>query len=210
MPNSLICAHAGAENTPPNTLESLALLMPSGADLVEVDLRRARDGDLVLCHDKPEKGGEYATFPEALRLLARTPGAGLNVDVKEPGIIFQAWEIVKQQGLQARVIFTGDVSREEADETQKTGLPLWINQCRLPITQWPNAHLAAREQGFAMLNIDWRRLNERMLAAAPERLSVWTVNNEEKLRELLALGVGSITTREPLLALRLRREIQGT
>lgn len=209
MAKSLICAHAGAENTRPNTLESLKLLLPIGVDLVEVDLRRAFDGSLVLCHDKLAQGEEYAAFTGALHLMARMAGVRLNVDVKEPGVIFPAWEAAKEQGLEGRIIFTGDVSREEADEAQKAGLPLWINQYRLPVNQWPKAHLAARERGFAMLNIDWRRLNGRMLAEAPERLSVWTVNDGGKLRELLTLGVGSITTREPLMALKLRLEIQG-
>lgn len=209
MPGTLICAHAGAGNTQPNTLESLALLMSSGAELVEADLRRALCGSLVLCHDRPEKGREYAAFPEALRLLARTDEVRLNVDVKEPGVLFPAWEAAKEQGLEGRMVFTGDVSQAEAAAAQKAGLPLWINQSLLPIAQWPKAHLAARARGFAMLNIDRRRLNGRMLEEAPERLSVWTVNEEGQLRELLARGVGSITSREPAMALRLRREIQG-
>ncbi|MDD4080121.1 MAG: glycerophosphodiester phosphodiesterase [Eubacteriales bacterium] len=209
MPKTLICAHAGAENTQPNTLESLALLFSCGADLAEVDLRADAHGGLILCHDRPKKDEEHPTFTEALRLLKQTPNARLNLDVKEPGVIFPAWEAAQKRGLEGRIIFTGDVSQEEADEAQKAGLPLWINQYRLPVSQWRRAHLTARERGFAMLNIDWRGLNEEMLEDDPARLSVWTVDEEEKLRELLALGVGSITTREPALALRLRREIQG-
>ena len=41
-----------------------------------------------------------------------------------------------------------------------------------------------------------------------DRFSVWTVNDEKTLRALLTAGVKNITTRQPVLALRLRGEIQ--
>ena len=38
---TMITAHAGAENTAPNTLESLRMLAGCGADAVELDVRAA-------------------------------------------------------------------------------------------------------------------------------------------------------------------------
>mgnify|MGYP003300200603 CR=1 FL=1 len=40
--------------------------------------------------------------------------------------------------------------------------------------------------------------------------SAWTVDDEATLRALLEMGITNITTRKPVLALRLRDEIQGT
>ena len=212
MSKSLICAHAGAENSRDNSLESIAMLLDCGADLVEVDLWGPRGGDLVLCHDRPGPGEEHPLFFEALGLLAKVQGPRLNVDVKEPGAIFPAWNMACEEGHGGRVIFTGDVSWQEAQEAQealKARLPLWINHYLLPCNKRRQAHQAAFELGFAMLNISWRSLNERMLSEAPERLSVWTVNEEARLGDLLARGVGSITTQAPIMALKLRRELQG-
>jgi len=212
MSKSLICAHAGAENSRDNSLESIAMLLDCGADLVEVDLWGPRGGDLVLCHDRPGPGEEHPLFFEALGLLAKVQGPRLNVDVKEPGAIFPAWNMACEEGHGGRVIFTGDVSWQEAQEAQealKARLPLWINHYLLPCNKRRQAHQAAFELGFAMLNISWRSLNERMLSEAPERLSVWTVNEEARLGDLLGRGVGSITTQAPIMALKLRRERQG-
>jgi len=209
MSKSLICAHAGAENSRDNSLESIAMLLDCGADLVEVDLWGPSGGALALCHDRPGPGEAHPLFAEALGLLAKSRGPRLNVDIKEPGAIFPAWNLACELGLEGRVIFTGDVSWQEAQEALKARLPLWLNHYLLPFNKRRQAHQAAFELGFAMLNISWRSLNERMLSEAPERLSVWTVNEEARLGELLARGVGSITTRTPIMALKLRRERQG-
>lgn len=208
MPKSLICAHAGAENSLDNSPKSIAMLLDCGADLVEVDVWNLPGEGLVLCHDEPKQGESYPLLAEALHLLGQTRGPRLNVDIKQPGTIFPAWDLAREQGLEDRIIFTGDVSRKESEEALKAGLPLWINHYLLPLAHRLRAHLAAGELGFAMLNIYWRRVSERMMEEAPERLSVWTVNEEPKLRELLSRGVGSITTRTPLLAIKLRRQIQ--
>ena len=119
MSKSLICAHAGAENSRDNSLESIAMLLDCGADLVEVDLWGPRGGDLVLCHDRPGPGEEHPLFFEALGLLAKVQGPRLNVDVKEPGAIFPAWNMACEEGLGGRIIFTGDVSWQEAQEALK-------------------------------------------------------------------------------------------
>ena len=46
----MITAHAGAENTPANTLESLRALAVCGADALEMDVRAGEDGP-VLSHN---------------------------------------------------------------------------------------------------------------------------------------------------------------
>lgn len=55
-PKTLITAHAGAENTMPNTLESIRALAECGAEMIEVDVR-GQDGQLILTHNEPRAGG---------------------------------------------------------------------------------------------------------------------------------------------------------
>ena len=52
-------------------------------------------------------------------------------------------------------------------------------------------------------------VTEELLAQSPERLSLWTVSEEQAIARFLRAGVKNITSRTPRLALRLRKEIQG-
>src|SRR5580692_11506723 len=47
----LLCHRTANRDLPENTLESLALAAHMGCDIVEVDVRRTLDGQLVLNHD---------------------------------------------------------------------------------------------------------------------------------------------------------------
>lgn len=57
--------------------------------------------------------------------------------------------------------------------------------------------------------MDYARVTEELLAQSPERLSLWTVSEEQAIARFLRAGVKNITSRTPRLALRLRKEIQG-
>jgi hypothetical protein len=112
----IVIVHRGAAAfAPENTLEAYAAAMDYGADGCEVDLRRTRDGVLVLFHDDMldrltdglgtvrqvtyrelldlraqeafgrAMGGTPPTFG-ALLDLARRRGMLLHLDVKEPGL----------------------------------------------------------------------------------------------------------------------------
>ncbi len=112
----VIMVHRGAgAAAPENTLQALAVAMDWGADGVEVDLRRTRDGVLVVFHDEtvdrllhglgpvaeltarellalaPREargrpvGGTPPSFVQVLD-LARQRAALLHLDLKEPGL----------------------------------------------------------------------------------------------------------------------------
>jgi glycerophosphoryl diester phosphodiesterase len=108
-----ITAHAGCEGTIDDSLESVETGIRSGADIIEVDARLNRQGILVFSHDEDPEG-EYQGKPlleEALDLIARSPGTGVNCDVKEPEIIPIALDLAARKGLgRGRFIFTGAVS----------------------------------------------------------------------------------------------------
>ena len=58
-------------------------LLNSGADLLEIDIRRTKDGVIVISHDEPRPGGEHATLDEVLQ--AARGRIGLQLDLKEAG-----------------------------------------------------------------------------------------------------------------------------
>ncbi|MFQ5747160.1 MAG: glycerophosphodiester phosphodiesterase [Gemmatimonadota bacterium] len=100
--------HRGvAAEAPENTIASLDLAMRLGADALELDVRRTRDGELVLIHDPTldrttDRSGAVAGLPASevraaragpgpgecvptLRdALSRFPGVDITVDVKDP------------------------------------------------------------------------------------------------------------------------------
>ena len=203
---TMITAHAGAENTPPNTAESLRILLALGADAVEVDVRRVNDS-LILSHDEPLFKKSVFTLAEALGQLRDAPGAMMNVDVKHEGMIVEVQQLAREYGVTERLLFTGDIGGDDERDIKNGGIPLWINQGLLPRRDWDDPLPEAERRGFQIVNIDKRKVTEQMLNRA-DRFSVWTVNDEKTLRALLTAGVKNITTRQPVLALRLRGEIQ--
>lgn len=88
-------------------------------------------------------------------------------------------------------------------------IPLWYNQYILPQEERHDPLTAIRRRGLHTLNIDRKQVTDELLKSGAGYLSVWTVNEEDELRRLLEAKVRNITTNQPDLALRLRREIQG-
>jgi glycerophosphoryl diester phosphodiesterase len=77
-------AHRGASwEAPENTPAAFAKAIEAGADMIEFDVRRARDGRLVISHDPIFRPGtDLATLEETLQL---TEGRiQLDVELKEP------------------------------------------------------------------------------------------------------------------------------
>jgi glycerophosphoryl diester phosphodiesterase len=202
----MITAHAGAEDTTANTPESLRTLLSIGADAVEVDVRRV-DGTLILSHDMPREAKDCATLQEALALLKTVPHMKMNIDIKTPGLIMDILALARKAGIADRLLMTGDVGPDDYPAILANEIPLWLNHYLLPMHEWPNPVQGAEKLGFYFVNIDKRMLTDKMLGQT-DRFSVWTVNDEETLRRLLLAEVKNITTRKPLLAMRLRGEIQ--
>ena len=203
---TMITAHAGAEDTAANTLESLQTLLSLGADAVEVDVRRV-EGSLILSHDAPARGKTCPTLQEALALLKAVPHVKMNIDIKMAGLITDILALARTGGIADRLLMTGDVGPDDYEIILDNEIPLWLNHYLLPMREWPNPVQGAEKLGFYFVNIDKRMLTDNMRRQA-DRFSVWTVNDEETLRSLLSAGVKNITTRKPLLALRLRSDIQ--
>lgn len=90
---TLVIAHRGShESRPENTLAAFAAAAENGADMVELDVRRTRDGQLAIFHD-PELA---RTSPANLTLEELRAGAGRDVPVLEDVI---AWATEAGVGL---------------------------------------------------------------------------------------------------------------
>jgi glycerophosphoryl diester phosphodiesterase/HEAT repeat protein len=134
----LICHRTANRDMPENTLESLALAARMGCNIVEIDIRKTLDGQLVLNHDgflerlTSGMGNVELTSYDEMQLLdagawmgdrfrgmriprfeealgvAREQGIGLDLDIKTKGIAPLVLEALEREGMLERVIFGGE------------------------------------------------------------------------------------------------------
>jgi glycerophosphoryl diester phosphodiesterase len=134
----LLCHRTANRDLPENTLESLSLAASMGCNIVEVDVRRTADGELVLNHDGfldrfTDTAGEVENtdLRELDRLdfgawmgrgfrgmhiahfedalhLARELNVGLYLDIKTKGIGPQVLAALAREGMTKHVMFGGE------------------------------------------------------------------------------------------------------
>ena len=126
---TMITAHAGAEDTPANTMESIRVLAACGADAIEVDVRLL-NGVPVMTHDAP--GENCEPLSECLPELARHDGLLVNLDMKESGQTAAVAEMVRESGMSGRTILTGGVDDGELSEAKAAGMEVWCNDDAAP------------------------------------------------------------------------------
>ena len=98
--------HKGADHVAPgNTVESFEAALAHGVDMIEFDVLRARDGQLVLAHDYTDaEGRDCLTLEEGLEHFAGEAYSGveLDVDLKLPGYEREVVEGLQERGLAER------------------------------------------------------------------------------------------------------------
>ena len=134
----LYCHRTANEEVPENTLESLEQAALEGCNLIEIDLRRTLDGQIVLNHDgflerltdgmgEPETsyygelqlldaGGWMGERFQPMRIplfadalrLARQYDVRLYLDIKTKGIGSEILAILEREGMMQRVQFGGE------------------------------------------------------------------------------------------------------
>ncbi|MBO5511417.1 MAG: hypothetical protein J6B24_06780 [Clostridia bacterium] len=210
---TLITAHSGCEGTPPNSIDHILAAIDSGAEMIEIDIRA--HGDLLyLSHDVAEDPSTCVTFETFLELIAPVPDLRVNCDVKTDGLITPVMEAARRFGVAHRMAFTGACNHQN-DLIVAEGGRLWPSlwPCEDNEAAVRNACDSFQGVGEPILNLHYSMISESSLTYLRDRgmdFSAWTVDDEAVLRDLLRKGITNITTRKPVLALRLRDEIQGT
>jgi glycerophosphoryl diester phosphodiesterase len=205
---TVITAHSGCENTPPNSKEHILAAIASGAEMIEFDVRMA-NGELILSHDVPENPEECVTLRECFSLVAPAENLHMNIDVKTEGLIVPVMTLAKEFPLDGRIIFTGACNNDR-ELALSLGADMWRSM-------WPGMEIADgindnKKDGSPFLNVAYCMIteeNNRELVENGFAFSAWTVDEEHLLRHFLTMGLANITTRNPVLAMQLRKEIQG-
>lgn len=205
---TIITAHSGCENTPPNSREHILAAIASGSEMIEVDVRMV-NGELRLSHDIPEHADACVTLRECFSLVAPAENLHMNIDVKTEGLLEPVMTLAKEFTLDGRIIFTG-ACNDDRELALSLGSDVWRSM-------WPGQEIddgiaANKKDGSPFLNVAYCMIteeNDKMLRENGLGFSAWTVDKEYFLRLFLKMGISNITTRNPVLAMKLRKEIQG-
>ena len=216
VPRPWIIAHRGAsEEEPENTLRAFRRALALGADMVELDLHRSRDGHLVVIHDgrvdattdgqgevaaltlaelrrlDAGRGERIPTFEEALELPRE--GCGLYVELKGAGTAGPAVEAIRHHGLAASVIvgsFQPALIAEARARAPEIPISLLVRAAETDPAG------AATASSAAYVHLCWERRSENPADDVTPAL----------LRECRAAGLGVILWHEerPAVIARLR------
>jgi glycerophosphoryl diester phosphodiesterase len=206
----LIIGHRGfASRFPDNSLAGVVAAIAARADGVEVDVRPCADGTWVCHHDRSRGGrpvrewGLEALRREGVPTLAETLAALpasrlLFVEVKPlPASDLQAGlgalaALLRPRSSSARVISSSEpVLTAMRQALPRVALSLVFDEIPVPLP------------GFLELSPSHKLVEALLPTGLP--LHPWTVNRPARMRELARLGVVSITTNDPALAVEVLR-----
>jgi glycerophosphoryl diester phosphodiesterase len=201
----LVCAHRGASAfLPDNSIAAFEAAVVMGADAIETDVRRARDGRLLLAHDPlpPDPPPGLAELHELVSLAAGR--VRLDVELKEPDCERDALAQLdpRPPGLLVTSFVPHVVSAvRRLDPSIRTGLIVGRarrSQDLFAVADACGAHLLVPSAALVNEELCARSLAER------RPLVVWTVNSPARLSQLLAEpAVGCVITDVPDVALAL-------
>lgn len=224
---TLILGHRGAPRVhPENTMASFARALELGADGVELDVQRSRDGVPVVIHDgsldrtrqgrgaidalswaelsaSMGPGGPVPSLAAAAAWASRT-GAWLNVEIKATDVTAETLAVLAEAGLGPRLI----LSSFHAAVVAEAGRVAPHLTRYLLLDGWADDGLetvrGCDAQGVC-LRLD--AADDDTLAtldAAGLPVVVWTVDVPVEVARLVARGVRAIITNRPELAVAIR------
>jgi glycerophosphoryl diester phosphodiesterase len=188
----LVIAHRGASfDFPENTLPAFERAIEVGADYVEFDVHN----DLSVTHERPRRGVIYPTLDEVIELCRGR--IGVMVELKRPrgDTVKRALERLDDDAVlvcfQRPPLEEARRLRPGIRTVQHVGFGVSIRR-------------AAADASWAVGFRDERVTKRGILAAQRLGLetTVYTVNDEARMRELQRLGVSGIFTDRPDSALR--------
>ena len=220
-----VFAHrGGGALAPENTIAAFDNGLALGADGLELDVRRSRDGVVVVHHDATLDRTTTLRGPIAARSAAELRGAGVpaladvlaryqetpiivELKLNEAGFAAEVLDLVRAAGAVDRVCLGSFGTRvlraaralEPAIATsgsrEEVRWALYRSWCR-----WPVSRAAYRGYQVPELAGRPRVVSQRFVDDAHRAglgVQVWTVDREEDARRLFAWGVDALITDRP-------------
>ena len=211
--------HRGARAyEPENTIRSFRKAIEIGVDAVELDVRKTKDGQLIVIHDpdikrttdgkglvseltlkeiktfSTEKGEKIPTLKEAFDFLDKK--VKILIELKEAGVEEEVLALVRENGLQKSVIITSFLESalqkvRELDKDIATGLIY---------AKHKNPLKAALDLKAQYLVAFYRFTHTANIQKAHEnglKVIVWTVNTPEEVAAYVQKGVDGVASDKP-------------
>jgi len=212
-------AHRGASAyEPENTLRAFEEAIRLGADMIELDVRLSKDGELVVIHDdrlerttdgfgfvgdktlaelKTLDAGRGEKIPTLREVLDITKGrARLVIELKEEGTEELALNLIRESGSTDEVIvvsFSLAILRKvkELSRDIKTGAIYFMSANPIRRVKESSADAIAPYHYFVTKALV-KEAHENNLIVIP-----WTVDSKSRAQKLIEMGVDGIVSNKP-------------
>jgi glycerophosphoryl diester phosphodiesterase len=210
MSQAWIIGHRGVAGLPENTIASFERAIEMGVDAIELDVRQSADGKLVVVHDSvvgdhsvqstpyekfriaPE-GFEIPLLEEVLEQVGKR--TFLDIEFKHAGFEAQAVELIKKYTDPAQVMVSAfDTKTLEAVDDLFPELQIGYIYNRTQDEE--SRHNCPIDVVIPQFRLASRQLIEEVHEEGL-RVWAWTVNEENEIQRLLALGVDGLITDHP-------------
>jgi glycerophosphoryl diester phosphodiesterase len=215
----LIVAHRGATMAaPPNTLDAFEAAIRLGADMIEFDVRRTMDDELVVFHDEDIGGSLLVNLragevieadvpagrrvPRVVELLDAVRGrVRLDVELKEGGYEDRVLDLLFDRGFGVSdfIVTSFDATAIERVKRARPDVRAGLLVCEVTPQRALEMFLESQADFLGpdcAITGDWLL---REAGVARVGLLPWTVNEPEDIRRLLSAPAvfGVITDRTP-------------
>jgi glycerophosphoryl diester phosphodiesterase len=215
-----VIAHRGASAAAAeNTLPALRLARELGADWVEVDARLTSDGMVVLHHDAHLHDGRVIaevasvelppSVPSLAEALEECEGMGVNIEIKnlpdEPGYdadhaVVDAVAGLVQAYLGPERALVSSFNMDDVGRLQAVDSTVPCAWLFLEMTDPASVVARAVAHDMTAIHPFERLVDGALVRRAHEAgllVNVWTVDDPERMAELVGLGVDGICTNVP-------------
>jgi glycerophosphoryl diester phosphodiesterase len=213
-----VIAHRGASAVAKeNTVEAFRAARRLGADMVELDVRRTRDGALAVHHDASVPGAGPIVELRCAELPAWVPtleeamdacaGMNVNVEVKssplDPDFDEDRWvagAVADALASEASRALVSSFDLLAVDRVLATDAAIPTALLTAPGVDVLDLAATARQHGHRVLHphdLSVTAEGVEQLHTANMRVNVWTVDDADRMRALAAMGVDGICTNHP-------------
>ncbi len=200
-----VTAHAGAFNTPANSIENIEKVIENGCDIIEVDVTFRKDGTPVIIHKDMADDNEGVLLSEVFKLISTSESLLINLDIKSTLNLPAVDALLNEYGLFERAFYTGVFEDWVPSVKENSAVPYYLNlsveeaERNDPETA-EKAVRKIRDSGAVGMNVRYTNVTEILVSGLHKNnipISVWTVDDEETAKHFALLGVDNITTRRP-------------
>lgn len=200
-----ITAHSGSDQTEENSLRFVEFFLDKPVDALEIDVRKNSRGQLVLYHDQLVAGEDYLSLNTFLTAMKDT-SLKLNCDLKESNLEIGVFELAQRHNKWSDILLSGNVDPKYL-KNWPTQLLMNIENAvdpRKTYAEWDEGTVIEgmellAKQGAKVINMPEQLFTEKIYEtgqALAVDFSLWTVNDLNRIEELVAKNIYNVTSRQ--------------